>query len=73
MTGNPLSAWSFPRNSSWSTGFTSLKDLKISPASLNSIFPIAFNGNPNTDEFLCHFFFKATKVSNMSVNGLPIL
>ena len=69
-----LKAWSCSRQNETATTMVGLsKWLHVSPKVTNSLFPVFYNGDPLTDAFLCHYRFDVTKVSNMSINGIPSL
>ena len=45
--------------------------LKVNPKDFNSQFGIAFDGTSKTDQFICRAMINCTKLSPMSVYGLP--
>lgn len=71
----PLSYWTVGRNRGFTDNFTSanleLKQLKISPKWVNSIFAVNYNGEEITDQMFGGCYFGIQKVSDMSVDGLP--
>lgn len=71
----PLSYWTVGRNRGFTDNFTSakleLKQLKISPLWVNSIFAVNYNGEEVTDHLFGGCYFGIQKVSDMSVDGLP--
>lgn len=71
----PLSYWTVGRNRGFTDSFTSakleLKQLKISPKWVNSIFAVNYNGEEVTDHMFGGCYFGIQKVSDMSVDGLP--
>lgn len=71
----PLSYWTVGRNRGFTDNFTSakleLKQLKISPKWVNSIFAVNYNGEEVTDHMFGGCYFGIQKVSDMSIDGLP--
>ena len=68
-----LSAWSCSRENEAPVSAGVPKWLHVSPLVTKSMFPVWYNGDPLTDTYLCHYRFDVTKVSNMSINGIPSL
>lgn len=72
----PLSFWTIARNRSLSDDFTANKTLgidllKISPKWCDSVFAVSYNGSQLTDQLFGGCYFGITKISDMSVDGLP--
>ena len=71
----PLSFWTVGRNRGFTDGFSSanleLRQLKISPKWVNSIFAVNYDGEQVTDQLFGGCYFGIQKVSDMSVDGLP--
>lgn len=71
----PLSFWTISRNRALSDTFAggslSISDLKVSPKSVDSVFAVNYNGKQVTDQLFGGCYFGITKISDMSVDGLP--
>ena len=72
----PLSFWTIARNRSLSDDFTANKTLgidllKICPKWCDSVFAVSYNGSQLTDQLFGGCYFGITKISDMSVDGLP--
>lgn len=70
-----LSFWTIARMRAPLEGFFkgsfSINDLKISPRVVNSVFAVDYNGKQVTDQLFGGCYFGITKISDMSVDGLP--
>ena len=70
-----LSFWTIARMRAPLEGFFSgsftLNDLKISPRVVDSVFAVNYNGKQVTDQLFGGCYFGITKISDMSVDGLP--
>ena len=70
-----LSFWTIARMRAPLDGFFagdfSLNELKISPRVVNSVFSVNYNGKQVTDQLFGGCYFGITKISDMSVDGLP--
>ena len=71
----PLSFWTISRNrymtDTVTGGLLTISDLKISPKCVDSVFAVNYNGKQVTDQLFGGCYFGITKVSDMSVDGLP--
>lgn len=71
----PLSFWTISRNRALSDTFAGGKltivDLKVSPKCVDSVFAVNYNGKQVTDQLFGGCYFGITKISDMSVDGLP--
>ena len=71
----PLSFWTISRNRALSDTFAggslSISDLKVSPKCVDSVFAVNYNGKQVTDQLFGGCYFGVTKISDMSVDGLP--
>lgn len=71
----PLSFWTISRNRAFSDNFSggslTISDLKVSPKCVDSVFAVNYNGKQVTDQLFGGCYFGITKVSDMSVDGLP--
>lgn len=71
----PLSFWTIGRNRTIGNallgGSLTLPELKISPSCVDSVFAVDYNGTQVTDQLFGGCYFGVTKVSDMSVDGLP--
>ena len=70
-----LSFWTIARMRAPLDGFYkgsfSLNELKISPRVVDSVFAVNYNGKQVTDQLFGGCYFGITKISDMSVDGLP--
>ena len=70
-----LSFWTIARMRAPLEGFFNgsftLNDLKISPRVVDSVFAVNYNGKQVTDQLFGGCYFGITKISDMSVDGLP--
>ena len=67
-----LSPWAIPRNIDW-TSSDSMSRFFVSPNVTDSIFVGNYNGTELTDQFYCHYKYRAKLVANMSVVGVPFM
>ena len=71
----PLSFWTIGRNRTIGNallgGSLTLPELKISPSCVDSVFSVDYNGTQPTDQLFGGCYFGITKISDMSVDGLP--
>ena len=72
--GRSMSAWAMSRNydNVLATNFT-IHRFFVDPRVSDSIFEHNFDGTEVTDQFICHYLYHATLVSDMSINGTPTL
>lgn len=63
--------WTSELRTNLDSSFSYLKLMKVSPSDFDSQFGIQYDGTEATDQFICNVFFHITKLSPMSVFGLP--
>ena len=69
-----MSPWAMARNhTSWLETDGTLNRFFVDPRVADTIFEVGSDGTELTDQFICHYLFNATLVSDMSVNGTPSL
>ena len=69
-----ISSWAMARNHlDFQDIDRSLYRLYVDPRVSDTIFEHNFDGTEVTDQFICHYLYKATLVSDMSINGIPTL
>ena len=69
-----MSAWAMSRNHlDFEAIDRSLYRFYVDPRVSDTIFEHNFDGTEVTDQFICHYLYHATLVSDMSVNGTPTL
>ena len=69
-----MAPWAMARNhSSWLEIDGTLNRFFVDPRVADTIFEVGSDGTELTDQFICHYLFNATLVSDMSVNGTPTL
>ncbi len=61
----------YSSDSKWSAGILGDQFFKCRPNITDQIFNVAFDGTESTDPFMCSMTFHVTRVSNMSVMGVP--
>ena len=72
--GRSMSAWAMSRNHlEFEAIDRSLYRFYVDPRVSDTIFEHNFDGTEVTDQFICHYLYHATLVSDMSVNGTPTL
>lgn len=69
-----LASWAMARNHlDFQAVDRSLYRFYVDPRVADTIFEHNFDGTEVTDQFICHYLYNATLVSDMSINGVPTL
>lgn len=72
--GRSFSPWAIARNSLGdSVSLYSMNRFFVDPNVTDTIFKVNYNHTEANDQFICHYRYDSTLVSDMSVNGTPIL
>ena len=72
--GRSLSPWAIPRNDLGDAiSLYSMERFFVDPNVTDTIFRVNYNHTEANDQFICHYRYDSTLVSDMSVNGTPIL
>ena len=58
---------------SYTPADTSVLRFFVDPRVADTLFEHNFDGTEVTDQFICHYLYNATLVSDMSINGIPTL
>ena len=68
-----LSQWCMPRSTQLASGLIAGNSLYVSPKITDTLFALGYDGEQESDPFLCHYRYDATLVRNMSMLGVPTL